>query len=691
MINPITQRLSLLSLLFVSAFLGLISLLYKAEMAGLPPRLIGYLFLLIPVAICAVIGAVWRTSASDEQEIASPHVPAAFAGMANIANWLSAAGFIGLAGVFYSAGLDGIAYLIGWIGGYLLLALVLAPRLRRSGQTTITDFLLARYRGRTPQLAGVGIMALTSFVYLLAQIYVIGLIVSHFAGLRFEAGVFVGLAGVLMCSFLGGVRSLAWGQVIQFLFRALAYLIPIAIVSWSIAGHVLPQLSYASVLQNLVPIERKLVSATNELAVQEIRKVRAETLTRQLAELPESLNGARSFARARLDRLLAKPNVSGRQIAEAQKALRELPKTPEEASKTWSRMRAEELIQSQPLRPFTETFASFVTQNPTGTRNSFLALILVLILGTAGMPHILTRCCTIPGKTHARKTASWTLFLILLLLLAAPAYAVFAKWQIYTHLVGTPITDLPHWISSWSRLSLIRIEDINRDEILQLAELSLNPDVVVLALPEMIGLPYIMTGLLAAGALGAALTMADSLLQTISASLSEEFYFRRLKPAASTPHRLVVSKTLLLLIALLAGGLASLRLEGVIQTVGFAFSIAASGLFPPLILGLFWPRANQGGATTGMICGLALTLFYAAHTHPLFGGSPANAWFGIQPIAGGIFGVLAGFTAIIVVSLISPCAQAIAAWRPTFARQRKAQEVSTGEPAQPKRLEKPGN
>jgi cation/acetate symporter len=641
------RRLAALSLAFVLALLAFIWLIYTAEKNGLSPRAIGYFFLLAPIVICATLGAVLRTTDSGA-DAARPRIPAIFSAMVSATQWISAAGLLGLAGALYASGLAALAYPAGWLAGYLLLAALIAPRLRVSRLGRPTDFLSERFGGRLPRLTGVAIVALTSFVYALAQITAIGLIVSHFARIRFEAGVFVGLAAVLMLSFLGELRKLTWVQVIQFLFRAFAFLIPVILLCWTLANQTPSLLRSADPIQKLESVEAQFLASPQEDEVRKERLARAQQLKQQIAELPDSLTGARSFARAKLDRLLAKPNATGSQIAAALKALRELPRNPEEAKQKWSRMMAEDIELARPPRPFVEPFAAM----PEGSLNDFMTLFVVLMLGTAAMPHLLERASASPADAPARQSVPWTLLLILVLLAAAPVCALFAKWLISTQLVGLPFEQLPDWVSAWSRQALIRVDDVNQDGILQLAELSLSPDLVVLALPEMAGLPYVATGLIASAALAAALAMADARLQAISRALTDEI--ARLFRPPSTQRRLVVSKLALLLIALGAAALATQRPENILTTVGFAFALAAAGLFPTLLLGLFWPRANKWGATAGMLIGLGLTLFHAVLTLPFLGGSPGEGWLGLGPISGAIFGILAGLIAIILVSLLTP-------------------------------------
>jgi cation/acetate symporter len=287
-------------------------------------------------------------------------------------------------------------------------------------------------------------------------------------------------------------------------------------------------------------------------------------------------------------------------------------------------------------------------------RNNFIALTFVLMVGTAALPHILVRYYTTPSVRAARRSVFWSLFFIFLLYVTAPAYAVFAKWEVYSNLVGSNIGTLPQWVASWARVGLVKVEDINGDGILQLAELTLNSDVILLLVPEIAGLPYVVSGLVAAGGLAAALSTADGLLLTISHSLSHDLYYKMINPQASTQRRIVITKSQLLVVAVVAAWVASLRPDSILLMVGLAFSIAASAFFPALVLGIFWRRANKWGAVAGMITGLGITLYYIVRTHPFFGGNMGDAWLDIHPISSGVFGVPTGFVVIAIVSLLTP-------------------------------------
>ena len=280
------------------------------------------------------------------------------------------------------------------------------------------------------------------------------------------------------------------------------------------------------------------------------------------------------------------------------------------------------------------------------------------MMGTAALPHILVRYYTTPSVQEARASVFWSLFFIMLLYITIPALAVLVKLDIYTSLVGSDFAKLPAWVSYWASVDkinpLVTITDINQDGIVQLAEIAIDGDIIVLATPEIAGLPYVISGLVAAGGLAAALSTADGLLLTIANALSHDIYYKILDPGASTQKRVTVSKLLLLVVALIAAYAASLKPGDILSLVGAAFSLAASTLFPALVLGVFWKRANQQGAIAGMVTGFAVCVYYMVHTLPALGGATSGQWFHIAPISAGIFGVPAGLLAIALVSLMTP-------------------------------------
>jgi cation/acetate symporter len=295
------------------------------------------------------------------------------------------------------------------------------------------------------------------------------------------------------------------------------------------------------------------------------------------------------------------------------------------------------------------------------SRRNFLALIFCLMVGTAALPHILMRYYTTPSVKEARESVTWSLFFIFLLYFTAPALAVLVKYEIFTVLVGTPFDKLPAWIAAWNTVdpTLLSVTDVNKDGIFQLNEMSIGGDIIVLATAEIGGLPYVISGLVAAGGLAAALSTADGLLLTIANALSHDLYYKMIDPNASTARRVSISKALLLVVALAAAYVAAQKPADILFLVGAAFSFAAASFFPALTLGIFWKRTTGIAASLGMICGLGVTFYYMAVNQPWLRGvfgvtSPVDLWFGIQPISAGVFGVPVGFAVAILVSLVTP-------------------------------------
>lgn len=643
--------------LYTASFFVFIVALGVLEQYGMPPRWIGYAFLFLTIVLYATIGVMARTSNVAEYYVAGRKIPAVFNGMATGADWMSAASFIGLAGTLYLTGYQGLAYVMGWTGGYVLVALLLAPYLRRFGQYTIPDFLGERYGGNAARLVGVLATVLASFVYVVAQIYGVGVITSRFVGLQFEIGVFVGLAGILVCSFLGGMRAVTWTQVAQYLVLIVAYVTPVAILSYQVTGVPLPQIMYGQVLQRIARIEDRIASDPVEIEVRGLYRARADTFAARIDGLPGSLADERRALSARIEQQKSS-NAQMREVFALERQRRELPRSPEAARDYWQALqqqaseRGGEFVRHTAPFPGPDQAASDVA------RLNFITLVFCLMVGTAALPHVLTRYYTTPSVREARNSVFWSLFFILALYLTAPAYAAFAKFEIYSNLIGSAIAHLPGWVGAWGKVGLVSIEDINHDGILQLAELSLNPDVIVLATPEIAGLPYVISGLVAAGALAAALSTADGLLLTIASAFSHDLYFKVFRPRATTQWRLVVSKTLLLVVAVLAALVASQKPATILYMVAWAFSLAGAAFFPALVLGIFWKRANRAGAVAGMVLGLLVTLYYLVRVQfdaiPWLGisGIGMAPWAGIQSTSAGVWGVAVGFVTIVVVSLL---------------------------------------
>lgn len=656
-------RLRRIYVLYTAGFALMILLMALAEILGMPRNWIGYVFLLVTVSLYAGIGIVCRTSDQVEYYVAGRRVPAIYNGMATAADWMSVASFIGVAGTLYLTGYGGLAYIMGWTGGYVLVAMLLAPYLRRFGQYTIPDFMGARYGGNLPRLAGVACAILCSFTYLVAQIYGVGIITTRMTGISFELGIFVALGGMLVCSFLGGMRAVTWTQVGQYIILVIAYLVPVIWLSVKHTHMPLPQLSGGAVLQQVTEKEVYLQNDPSEIEVRRIWQERADEMSRRLQALPESWTLEKDKLRSRLAQL----NASDAPMVEIRSAERELaayPPTIEDARATWSQAKATFEARAAPPTPHAEPFPAKDPEERRNMRINFLALVLCLMLGTAGMPHILMRSYTTPSVIEARKSVCWSLLFILLLYFMAPALALLVKFEIYTQVVGSNFLSLPNWVHAWSAVdtNLLDVTDINRDGVVQLSEISMGADVVVLAMPEIGGLPYVISGLVAAGGLAAALSTADGLLLTLSNSLSHDMWYRVVSPRMSAARRVMVSKILLLVVAFGAAWVAARKPADILFMVSAAFSFAASSFFPALVMGVFWRRANKWGATLGMAAGLAVTFAYMTHTHPWLRESvlgiartqPVDLWWGIQPIAAGVFGAPVAFLTIVVVSLLTP-------------------------------------
>lgn len=654
MFNSLSQ-LQRYYLFYTLSFLLFVGSLAVLEDHGMPPRWIGYAFLVFTITMYAAIGIMSRTSDVSEYYVAGRRVPAFFNGMAMGADWMSAASFIGLAGTLYLSGYQGLAFVVGWTGGFVLVALLLAPYLRRFGEFTIPDFLGARYGGNAIRLVAVMAAILASFVYVVAQIYGVGVITSRFVSLQFEIGVFVGLAGILVCSFLGGMRAVTWTQVAQYVVLIIAYIAPVAILSFSVTGNPLPQLVYGTVLQEVRALEDKQFNAPAELEVRQLYHERADLYAQKIMQLPFSLNAEREALSAKINDMKS-GDVQTRDLVALEKQRRELPHDPEDARVRWEALMYSALERSRPPVHHAEAFPGEDEEARWSARINFLALVFCLTVGTAALPHVLMRYYTTPNVRQARDSVFWSLLFILLLYMTAPAYAVFAKHEVLSHLIEIPIAQLPSWVSAWGKVGLVHIEDINGDGILQLAELSLNPDVIVLATPEIAGMPYVVSGLVAAGGLAAALSTADGLLLTITSALSHDVYYRIYRPQASTQFRLVISKSLLLVVAVLAATVAAQKPGTILSMVSWAFSIAGSAFFPALVLGIFWKGATRQGALAGMLVGLFLSIYYIVRVEfdaiPWLGvkGMQMDPWFQIQSTSAGVFGVLAGFLTILLVS-----------------------------------------
>ncbi len=663
------QNLNKVYTWYIGGFIIFVVALAILEQMGLPRAWIGYIFLLATIGLYAGIGFMSRTSDAAEYYVAGRRVPAVYNGMATGADWMSAASFIGMAGTLYLTGYSGLAFIMGWTGGYCLVALFLAPYLRKFGQFTIPDFLGERYGGNLPRLLGIIAAILCSFVYVVAQIYGVGLITSRLTGVAFELGIFLGLGGILVCSFLGGMRAVTWTQVAQYIVLIVAYMIPVVWLSVKQTGVPVPQAVYGYQLEKVTAAEKRLTDDPKEKEVRDIFAQRSAALAEKLKDPAAALAADKDAATKKVEELKA-ASAPAADIAAAEKALAALPKDAEAAKKAWTAAKASADTKSRPLNGMPK-HAQQYAGDPNGdakaqeaydtSRRNFLALIFCLMVGTAALPHILMRYYTTPSVKEARESVTWSLFFIFLLYFTAPALAVLVKYEVFNVLVGTPFDKLPVWIAAWAKVdpSLLSISDINKDGIFQLNEMSIGGDIIVLATPEIGGLPYVISGLVAAGGLAAALSTADGLLLTIANALSHDLYYKMIDPNASTARRVTISKVLLLVVALAAAYVAAQKPADILFLVSAAFSFAAASFFPVLVLGIFWKRATGAGACLGMIAGLGITAYYMIMNQPWLRGvfgvtSPVDLWWGIQPISAGVFGVPVGFAVAILVSLVTP-------------------------------------
>lgn len=662
--------------LFLLAFGGLILLMALAEERGLPRTWIGAGFLLSTVGLYAGIGFLCRTSDEAQYFVAGRSVPAVYNGLATAADWMSAASFIGTAGVLYLYGFAGLAYILGWTGGYVLLAVLLAPYLRRFGQYTVPDYLGVRYGGHLPRVVGALAAVAVSFVYLVVQIYSVGLIASHLTGLGFDLGIFVGLGGVLVCSFLGGMRAVTWTQVAQYLVLILAYLVPLTWLSVQQTGNLMPAFGHGAQLVGIAhreaalsqdPAERDVADRWRQVAAQteiKLRDVRAAMIADA-----QGMSQQIDTLRAQQAPLL--------QVQRAEREYLRRPRTEAQARLRYQQELERARTHALPLAGMPAQALPFAGGHPGGSAESaarfrserinFIALMLCLMMGTAAMPHVLTRFFTTRSASEARRSVAWSLFFITLLYLAAPTLAVMVKYEVLHHVVGLPFDQLPQWVARWSRLdpNLLTVRDINGDGLLQLGEIHLGADIIVLASPEIGGLPYWVSCVVAAGGLAAALSTADGLLLTIANSLSHDIYFRLFAPKAHAVSRVIASKMLVMVVALLAALIAALRLTDILQFVSAAFSLAAAAFFPALVMGIFWQRANRAGAVAGMLAGTIVCLAYMAANLPiarsLLGISAPlsqTQWWGVDAIAAGVFAVPIGLLVLVVVSLATPAPDA---------------------------------
>ncbi len=608
---------------YTGGFIAFIILLAILEQVGVPNRVLGYLFVGFTILVYAVIGIMTRTAQVSEYYVAGRKVPAFYNGMATGADWMSAASFVGMAGTLFLLGYDGLTWVLGWTGGYVLVATLIGPYLRKFGAYTVPDFMAFRFGGNTARMIAVIVLVCCSFTYVTAQVYGTGIIASRFLGMSFELAVFVGLAGILLCSMLGGMRAVTWTQIAQYIVLIIAYLVPIVILSTKHYGIPIPELTYGQAIQEITAREQQMLQAG--------------------------------------------------------------------------------LTTAAALKPHIQPFINYTPLN-------FFAICFCMMVGTASLPHVLMRYFTTPSVREARQSVAWSLFFIFLLYFSAPAYAAFSKLEVYTNIIGRDLTQVRPWLFQWGELGLIQICGKNATNIeaivaackavaghpgvVRLQDFVINTDVIVLSTPEIAGLPYVISGLVAAGGLAAALSTADGLLLAIANALSHDVYYKMIDPNAPTVRRLTVARVLLFFVAVAAAATAATKPGDILAMVGWAFSLAMAGNFPALVMGIWWKRTTTSGAIAGMLAGFGLALFYlvVSRYFPGFGvkyagmssltnpaGVPLVAnlqaamaapnameifptlahplankvgWFNLNNIASGLLAMPVGFLTIYVVSLL---------------------------------------
>ena len=539
-------------------------------------------FTLVALSFALYIGvAVWsRARSTRDFYVAGSGVSPLANGMATAADWMSAASFISMAGLISFRGYDGSVYLMGWTGGYVLLALLLAPYLRKYGAFTVPDFVGDRYYSRTARMVAVVCAVFISFTYVAGQMRGVGIVFGRFLEIPVELGVLIGMGIVFFYAVLGGMKGITYTQVAQYCVLIFAYMVPAIFLSLLITGNVLPQLGFGGV---------------------------------------DQASGA--FL---LDRLNGLHTELG--------------------------------------------FAPYTDGSKTTIDVFFITA--ALMVGTAGLPHVIIRFYTVPRVRDARLSAGWALVFIAILYTTAPAVAVFARTNLLATVSDRPYAEVPEWFRTWEGTGLIRFDDLNGDGTIQFVgpaalgpggapvanELTIDQDIMVLANPEIARLPSWVVGLVAAGGLAAALSTAAGLLLVVSTAVSHDLLKRGFKKDISEKGELVAARVAAGAAVMVAGYLGINPPGFVAEVVAFAFGLAASSFFPVILLGIFTKRMNREGAIAGMVSGITLTAAYIIwfkFVHPE-ANTPDNWWFGISPEGIGALGMLLNFAVSLAVSRVTP-------------------------------------
>ena len=498
--------------------------------------------------------ALYNTArATSDFYVAGRGVPPVYNGMAIGADWMSAASFIGMAGTIMLLGYDGLAYIMGWTGGYLFLTILLAPQLRKYGRWTVPEFIGDRFNSKFALVLAAVCTIIISFTYSIGQLSGSGVVIGRLFEIDAKIGTMLGVVLIAIYAAFGGMKGITWTQVAQYIILIIAYLVPVIFMSLQLTGNPIPWVSYGEIVS-------------------------------QMGELDRELGISEYFA------------------------------------------------------PFTN-----------GTKWQFLALMFTLMAGTAGLPHVIVRFYTVSTMKAARWSGAWALVFIGLLYFSAPAYAAFSRFILITQVAGSQIANLPAWTKSWVETGKLQVADQNGDGVLAWSELVIANDIVVMATPEIANLGVFVIGLVAAGAMAAALSTAGGLMISLSSSFAHDIYYRIINPSATDKQRLMVGRISIIVATLFAGIIALDPPGAITQIVAWAFAIASGTFFPALVLGVWWKRANAQGAIAGLFVGLGVTLTYIFAAK--YGGFTI---LGIIDTGAGIFGATAAFLTNIIVSLLTP-------------------------------------
>ena len=530
-------------------------------------------WLFVGITFTLYIGiAIWsRAGSTKEFYVAGGGVSPLANGLATAADWMSAASFISMAGLISFSGYDGSVYLMGWTGGYVLLALLLAPYLRKFGKFTVPDFIGDRYYSNVARTVAVFCALLVSFTYVAGQMRGVGLVFSRFLEVDINTGVIIGMIIVLFYAVLGGMKGITYTQVAQYCVLIFAFMVPAIFISIQMTGNPIPQLGFGGLDENGVYLLDKLDKLHRELG-----------------------------------------------------------------------------------------FAAY-TSGSKSTLDVFF-ITAALMVGTAGLPHVIVRFFTVKKVSDARKSAGWALLFIMILYTTAPAIAVFARTNMIETVNNQDYKNMPDWFTTWEETGLLSFNDKNKDGKIQyvedasINELTIDKDIMVLANPEIAQLPNWVIALVAAGALAAALSTAAGLLLVISASVSHDLIKKMIQPNISEKGELMAARLSAFVAVCVAGYFGINPPDFVAATVALAFGLAAASFFPAIILGIFTKKMNKEGAIAGMIAGILTMLFYMLKfKFDWFGGGQKEDWwFGISPEGFGTVAMIINFLIAIVVSKFTP-------------------------------------